>query len=81
MATQTAKETPHIVVRGSAQNFQQEITAGKHDFVADEPVSAEIICHWKMSRFPCGTRAFTQAIVRSATRRTAWLIESMLKWN
>src|SRR4029078_9756133 len=40
MATQTAKETPHIVVRGSAQNFQQEITAGKHDFVADEPVSA-----------------------------------------
>ncbi len=39
MATQTDKETPHIVVRGGAQNFQQEITAGKHHLVADEPVS------------------------------------------
>jgi uncharacterized OsmC-like protein len=28
------------VVRGSAANFQQHVTAGKHDFVADEPVSA-----------------------------------------
>jgi uncharacterized OsmC-like protein len=39
MATQTDKETPHIVVRGGAANFQQEVTAGKHQFVADEPVS------------------------------------------
>ena len=28
-----------FVVRGSAANFQQEVTAGKHHFVADEPVS------------------------------------------
>ena len=40
MATQTDKEAPHIVVRGSAKNFQQEVTAGKHHSVADEPVSA-----------------------------------------
>ena len=40
MATQTDKEAPHIVVRGGAQNFQQAIIAGKHHFVADEPVSA-----------------------------------------
>jgi len=39
MATQTDKEAPHIVVRGGAENFQQEVTAGKHDFVADEPVN------------------------------------------
>jgi uncharacterized OsmC-like protein len=39
MATQTAKEAPHIVVRGAAKNFQQEVTAGKHHFIADEPVN------------------------------------------
>ena len=39
MATQTDKQTVHVVVRGSAGNFQQQITAGKHHFVADEPVS------------------------------------------
>jgi len=40
MATQTDKQTVHVVVRGSAKDFQQEVTAGKHNFVADEPVSA-----------------------------------------
>jgi putative redox protein len=40
MATQTPKEGPHVVVRGTAANFQQEITADKHQLVADEPVSA-----------------------------------------
>jgi len=40
MATQTDKQTAHVVVRGTAANFQQQVTAGKHDFVADEPVSA-----------------------------------------
>jgi putative redox protein len=40
MATQSDKQAPHIVVRGGTQNFQQEITAGKHHLVADEPVSA-----------------------------------------
>jgi putative redox protein len=39
MATEANKQTPHIVVRGDARNFQQEITAGKHHFVADEPLS------------------------------------------
>ncbi|HEU0209221.1 MAG TPA: OsmC family protein [Candidatus Udaeobacter sp.] len=39
MATQTDKQPPHIVVRGGAINFQQEITAGKHHFTADEPVN------------------------------------------
>ena len=40
MATQTAKEGPHVVVHGGAVNFQQEVTAGKHRLIADEPVSA-----------------------------------------
>ena len=40
MATQTDKQVAHVVVRGTAANFQQEITAGKHRFVADEPESA-----------------------------------------
>ena len=39
MTTQSDKPAPHIVVRGGAKNFQQEVTAGKHDFVADEPVN------------------------------------------
>jgi uncharacterized OsmC-like protein len=39
MATQTDKEPAHIVVRGGADSFRQEIVAGKHQLVADEPVS------------------------------------------
>src|SRR5258705_13996151 len=39
MATQTNTDAPHIVVRGGAENFQQEITAAKHHLVADEPTS------------------------------------------
>ena len=40
MAAQRDNTTPHIVVRGDAENFEQEITAGKHRLVADEPMSA-----------------------------------------
>jgi uncharacterized OsmC-like protein len=40
MAAQTNSKTPHVVVRGDADNFKQEIVAGKHGLVADEPVSA-----------------------------------------
>jgi len=39
MAAQSDNTTPHIVVRGGADNFQQEIIAGKHQLVADEPIS------------------------------------------
>src|SRR5216117_1998277 len=40
MAMETDKQTVHVVVRGGAGNFQQEIVAGKHSLVADEPESA-----------------------------------------
>jgi putative redox protein len=40
MAAQTDKNKVHVVVHGNADNFQQEIVAGKHHLVADEPVSA-----------------------------------------
>jgi putative redox protein len=40
MAAQNGNNTPHIVVRGDADSFKQEITGGKHHLVADEPVSA-----------------------------------------
>ena len=40
MATQTQKQTTHVVVRGDAKNFQQEVIAGRHELIADEPVSA-----------------------------------------
>jgi len=40
VATQTEKQTAHVVVRGSTKNFQQEVTAGRHHLVADEPVNA-----------------------------------------
>ena len=36
----TNNNTPDIVVRGGADSFKQEIIAGKHRLVADEPVSA-----------------------------------------
>ena len=39
MPTQTEKPTVHVIVRGTAKNFQQEVTAGKHKFVADEPAN------------------------------------------
>jgi len=32
---------PVVTVRGSAEGFAQEITAGRHQLTADEPVSAE----------------------------------------
>ena len=40
MAAQSDNKTPEIVVRGGVDNFKQEIIAGKHRLVADEPVSA-----------------------------------------
>ena len=40
MGTQSEKQTTHVVVRGSAKHFQQEVIAGRHRLVADEPVSA-----------------------------------------
>ena len=40
MAAQDGNNRPHIVVRGDARSFKQEITAGKHRLVADEPESA-----------------------------------------
>ena len=40
MSTQNSNKTPDVVVRGSADNFKQEIIVGKHRLTADEPVSA-----------------------------------------
>jgi uncharacterized OsmC-like protein len=40
MAAQTGNDTPHVVVRGGADSFKQEIVAGKHRLIADEPLSA-----------------------------------------
>ena len=40
MATENHDRTPSVVVRGGAGSFKQEIIAGKHRLVADEPVSA-----------------------------------------
>ena len=40
MATENEDKTPQVVVRGVAGSFKQEIVAGKHRLVADEPVSA-----------------------------------------
>jgi uncharacterized OsmC-like protein len=39
MATENDKAS-HVVVRGSADSFKQDIIAGKHRLAADEPVSA-----------------------------------------
>ena len=39
MATQSDNGAPHVIVRGGAADFRQEVTAGKHHLVADEPRS------------------------------------------
>jgi uncharacterized OsmC-like protein len=39
MATQSDNAAPHIVVRGTAGSFKQEVVAGKHHLIADEPVN------------------------------------------
>src|SRR5437899_9791495 len=40
MATENYDRALHVVVRGGADSFKQDITAGKHHLVADEPASA-----------------------------------------
>ena len=40
MSTQTGNRTADIVVRGDARSFKQEIVAGKHRLLADEPLTA-----------------------------------------
>ena len=37
---ETEKQTAQVVVRGDLKNFQQEVFAGRHHLVADEPLSA-----------------------------------------
>jgi len=40
MAAQSTNETAAVVVRGDASSFKQEVVAGKHRLLADEPASA-----------------------------------------
>jgi putative redox protein len=40
MSTQTGNKMADVVVRGGAGSFKQEIVAGKHRLLADEPASA-----------------------------------------
>ena len=40
MATQSTDKTADVVVRGDSRSFRQEVVAGKHNLVADEPVTA-----------------------------------------
>jgi putative redox protein len=40
MSAQENDKAPDVVVRGSARSFRQEVAAGKHSLIADEPVSA-----------------------------------------
>ena len=39
MIAQTGKEPAQVIVRGGVENFQQQIIAGKHKSIADEPLS------------------------------------------
>jgi putative redox protein len=39
MSTQTNNRTADVVVRGDARSFEQKIAVGRHNLVADEPVS------------------------------------------
>ena len=39
MSAQANSRTPDVVVRGDARSFEQKIAVGRHNLVADEPVS------------------------------------------
>jgi len=40
VSAQQNNKTPDVVVHGSAHSFRQEVVVGKHNLVADEPISA-----------------------------------------
>jgi len=40
MSAQQIDKTPDVVVHGSTHSFRQDVVVGRHNFVADEPVSA-----------------------------------------
>ena len=40
MSAQAESRTADVVVRGDARSFEQKIAVGRHNLVADEPVSA-----------------------------------------
>ena len=40
MSAQQNDKTPDVVVHGTADGFRQDVVVGKHNLVADEPVSA-----------------------------------------
>jgi uncharacterized OsmC-like protein len=40
VSAQQSNKTPDVVVHGSTRSFRQDVVAGKHNLVADEPVSA-----------------------------------------
>jgi uncharacterized OsmC-like protein len=40
MSAQSIDKTADVVVRGDARSFRQEVVAGQHNLVADEPVGA-----------------------------------------
>jgi uncharacterized OsmC-like protein len=40
MPTQSSNKTADVIVHGDARSFRQEIIAGKHRLLADEPASA-----------------------------------------
>jgi len=40
MTNQNSSGTADIIVRGDARSYRQEIVAGKHHLIADEPMSA-----------------------------------------
>jgi uncharacterized OsmC-like protein len=40
VSAQQSNKTPDVVVHGSARSFRQEVGVGKHNLVADEPVSS-----------------------------------------
>jgi putative redox protein len=40
VSAQQSDKAPDVVVHGNTRSFRQEIVAGKHSLVADEPISA-----------------------------------------
>jgi len=40
VSAQQSNKAPDVLVRGNTRSFRQEIVAGKHSLVADEPISA-----------------------------------------
>jgi putative redox protein len=73
-------EAPHVVVRGKADTFLQQVTAGRHRFVADEPqsVGGTDAAPDPYDYLLAGLGACTSMTVALYARRKQWPLDEVI---